>query len=204
MVFKLEDLKYDYNALEETIDEETMRIHHDRHHKTYVDNLNKAVNGTNLAKESLDDLEKILRNLDEIPENIKTAVINNGGGHYNHSLFWEIMTPGGSKEPVGNLKKAIEKAFGSFEKFKEEFEAKGAGRFGSGWVNLVAKNGKVEIMTNPNQDSPVSSGYSLIIGNDVWEHAYYLRYQNKRADYLKAWWNVVNWDIAEERFNKAK
>ena len=119
MVFKLEDLKYDYNALEETIDEETMRIHHDRHHKTYVDNLNKAVNGTNLDKESLDDLEEILRNLDEIPENIKTAIINNGGGHYNHSLFWETMTPGGSKEPVGNLKKAIEKACGSFEKFKE-------------------------------------------------------------------------------------
>ncbi len=204
MAFKLDELKYAYDALEEVIDEETMKFHHDKHHQTYVNNLNKAVKGTELDKESVEDLEGILRNLDKIPENIRTAVINNGGGHYNHSLFWETMTPGGSKEPVGNLKKAIEEKFGSFDEFKNEFEKQGAGRFGSGWVSLVAKDGKVEVMSNANQDCPVSQGYSVIIANDVWEHAYYLRYQNKRADYLKEWWKVVNWDIAEERFNKAK
>ena len=201
MTYKLDPLKYDYNALEEVIDEETMKIHHDKHHQAYVDNLNKAVEGSEWADKSL---EELLKNLDSIPDDIRTAVRNNGGGHYNHSLFWETMTPGGSNEPVGNLKKALDEAYESFDAFKEEFQKKGAGQFGSGWVNLVEKDGKVEIVSNPNQDSPVSEGYNVIIGNDVWEHAYYLRYQNKRPDYLKAWWKVVNWDIAEERYNKNK
>ncbi|MDO5649356.1 MAG: superoxide dismutase [Gallicola sp.] len=198
MTYKLEPLKYSYNALEEVIDEETMKIHHDKHHQAYVDKLNKAVEGTEWEGKPI---EESLKNLDSLPEDIRTPVRNNGGGHYNHNLFWETMTPGGSKEPVGNLKKAIEESYDSFDAFKEEFEEKGAGQFGSGWVNLVEKDGKIEIVSNPNQDSPISDGYKVIIGNDVWEHAYYLRYQNKRPDYLKAWWKVVNWDIAEERYN---
>ncbi len=198
MTYKLDPLKYNYDALEEVIDEETMKIHHDKHHQAYVDKLNKAVEGTEWAEKSV---EELLKNLDSIPDDIRTAVRNNGGGHYNHNLFWETMTPGGSKEPVGNLKKAIEEQYGSFDAFKEEFEEKGAGQFGSGWVNLVEKDGKIEIAGNPNQDSPISDGYNVIIGNDVWEHAYYLRYQNKRPDYLKAWWKVVNWDVAEKRYN---
>lgn len=198
MTYKLDPLKYNYDALEEVIDEETMKIHHDKHHQAYVDKLNKAVEGTEWAEKSV---EELLKNLDSIPDDIRTAVRNNGGGHYNHNLFWETMTPGGSKEPVGNLKKAIEEQYGSFDAFKEEFEEKGAGQFGSGWVNLVEKDGKIEIVGNPNQDSPISDGYNVIIGNDVWEHAYYLRYQNKRPDYLKAWWKVVNWDVAEKRYN---
>lgn len=198
MTYKLEPLKYNYNALEEVIDEETMKIHHDKHHQAYVDKLNKAVEGTEWEDKPI---EELLKNLDSIPEDIRTAVRNNGGGHYNHNLFWETMTPGGSKEPVGNLKKAIEKSYDSFDDFKEKFEEKGAGQFGSGWVNLVEKDGKIEIVSNPNQDSPISDGCKVIIGNDVWEHAYYLRYQNKRPDYLKAWWKVVNWDVAEERYN---
>lgn len=197
MTFKLEDLKYDYNALEEVIDEETMKIHHGKHHQAYVDNLNKAVADTEFADKSL---EELLTDLESLPESIRTAVRNNGGGHYNHTLFWETMTPGGSKEPVGELKAALEETFGSFDEFKEKFEAAGAGRFGSGWVNLVEKDGKLEIVSNPNQDSPISDGQKVIIGNDVWEHAYYLRYQNRRPEYLKNWWKVVNWDVAEERF----
>lgn len=198
MTYKLDPLKYNYDALEEVVDEETMKIHHDKHHQAYVDKLNKAVEGTEWAEKPV---EELLKNLDSIPDDIRTAVRNNGGGHYNHNLFWETMTPGGSKEPVGNLKKAIEEQYGSFDAFKKEFEEKGAGQFGSGWVNLVEKDGKIEIVGNPNQDSPISDGYNVIIGNDVWEHAYYLRYQNKRPDYLKAWWKVVNWDVAEERYN---
>jgi Fe-Mn family superoxide dismutase len=197
MTFKLENLKYDYNALEEVIDEETMKIHHGKHHQAYVDNLNKAVADTEFADKSL---EELLTDLESLPESIRTAVRNNGGGHYNHTLFWETMTPGGSKEPVGELKAALEETFGSFDEFKEKFEAAGAGRFGSGWVNLVEKDGKLEIVSNPNQDSPISDGQKVIIGNDVWEHAYYLRYQNRRPEYLKNWWKVVNWDVAEERF----
>lgn len=198
MAFTLEALQYPYDALEAAIDAETMRIHHDKHHQAYVDNLNKAIAGT--AYESM-SLEEILKSLDKIPEDKLVPIKNNGGGHYNHSLFWETMTPGGSKEPVGNLKTALEATFGSFENFKTEFQTKGAGRFGSGWVNLVMKDGKLSVVSNPNQDSPISDGYKIIIGNDVWEHAYYLRYQNRRADYLKAWWEVVNWDIAEKRYN---
>lgn len=197
MTFKLEELKYDYNALEAAIDEETMKIHHGKHHQAYVDNLNKAVDGTEYAEKSI---EELLKSLDKLPEDIKGPVRNNGGGHYNHTLFWETMTPGGSAEPVGKLKEAIEKEFGSFEDFKTKFDEAGTKRFGSGWAWLVSKDGKLEIMSTPNQDSPISEGYDVIIGNDVWEHAYYLRYQNKRADYLKNWWKVVNWDVAEERF----
>ncbi len=196
-MFKLEDLKYPFNALEEVIDEATMRLHHGKHHQGYVDNLNKAVAGTEFAEKGI---EELLMNLDAVPENIRTAVRNHGGGHYNHTLFWETMTPGGSKEPVGKLKAAIEETFGSFEEFKDKFEKAGAGRFGSGWVNLVLSNGKLEIVSNPNQDSPISEGKKVILGNDVWEHAYYLRYQNRRAEYLKNWWKVVNWDVAEKRF----
>lgn len=199
MAFTLGNLGYAYDALEEVIDKETMEIHHSKHHQAYVNNLNNALEGSGLEGKSL---EELLSNLDQVPEAKRTAVRNNGGGHYNHTLFWETMTPGGAKEPVGNLKKAIEEKYGSFENFKTEFENAGAGRFGSGWVNLVSKDGKIEIKSYPNQDSPISEGYDLIIGNDVWEHAYYLRYQNRRPEYLKQWWKVVNWDVAEKRFNK--
>ena len=199
MAFVLENLKYGYDALEEVIDKETMEIHHSKHHHAYVNNLNAALEGTEFADKSL---EYLLTHLNELPAEKVNAVRNNGGGHYNHGLFWETMTPGGAKEPVGNLKEAIEKKFGSFENFKAEFEAAGAGRFGSGWVNLVKKDGEISIVSNPNQDSPITDGYTVIIGNDVWEHAYYLRYQNRRPEYLKNWWKVVNWDIAEERYNR--
>lgn len=198
MGFKVEELKYEYNALENVIDEETMKLHHTKHHQAYVDNLNKAIQGTKFEKMTI---EEILINLHNVPEDIRNTVRNNGGGHYNHSLFWETMIPGGSKEPIGNLKKSIEETFGSFEDFKNYFEKAGIGRFGSGWVNLVEYNGKLEIVSNPNQDTPISDGKKVIIGNDLWEHAYYLRYQNRRAEYLKNWWEVVNWNIAESRYN---
>lgn len=198
MAFNLKPLPYAYDALVEAIDEETMKIHHDKHHQTYVDNLNKAIAGTEFDNMSL---EEILTNLDKAPADKKTAITNNAGGHYNHEMLWETMTPGGAKEPVGNLAKAINEKFGSFEAFKSEFEAKGAGRFGSGWVSLVKKDGELEIIALPNQDCAITLGYDLIISNDVWEHAYYLRYQNRRAEYLNQWWKVVNWDVAERRYN---
>lgn len=197
MTFKLEDLKYDYNALEEVIDEETMRIHHYKHHQGYVDKLNDAVKDTEYANANL---EELLANLDNLPEKLQKPVRNNGGGHYNHTLFWETMTPGGSNEPVGKVKEKIEETFGSFEDFKKKFEEAGAGQFGSGWAWLVSKDGKLEVTSTPNQDNPISQGFNILLGNDVWEHAYYLRYQNKRADYLKNWWKVVNWDVVESRF----
>lgn len=200
-MFKLKDLPYAYDALEPTIDEETMKLHHDKHHQAYVDNLNKAIEGLDLKSE---DIEDLLRNLDQVPSDKKQAVINNGGGHYNHTLFWETMKPGGSKEPVGDLAKAIEEEFESFDKFKEEFQKAGAGQFGSGWAWLVLDNGKLKVVSTKNQDSPVMEGQDVILGNDVWEHAYYLKYKNVRADYLKAWWDVVNWDVAEERYQKVK
>lgn len=198
MAFKLQPLPYDYDALSQVIDEETVKIHHDKHHQTYVDNLNKAVEGTEYENKSV---EELLKNIENVDEKIRTAVRNNGGGVYNHNLYWEEMTPGGAGEPVGALKKAIEEKYGSFDAFKKEFEKMGASRFGSGWVNLVAKDGKIDIVNTLNQDSPVSDGYVVLLNNDVWEHAYYLRYQNRRAEYLSAWWDVVNWDIAEQRFN---
>lgn len=199
MTYKLTPLPYKANALEPVIDEKTVCIHHDKHHQTYVDNLNKALEGTDLTDKSV---EELLKDLDSVPEGKKTAVKNNGGGVYNHDIYWQSMTPGGSKEPVGKLKKAIDEKFGSFEAFKEAFEKAGAGQFGSGWVNLVSKDGELDIVAKSNQNSPVSDGMKVILLNDVWEHAYYLKYQNKRADYLKAWWDLVNWDIAEKRFNK--
>lgn len=199
MAFEFKPLAYDYAALEPTIDAKTMETHHDKHFKSYIEKYNKAVEGT-----KFDDMcvREVLSDLDALPEDKKQTIINNGGGTLNHKLFWDIMKPGGSKEPVGNLKKAIDETFGSFDKMKEEFNNKGAGQFGSGWAWLVKKDGKLEIISTANQDSPVSEGYDIILGNDVWEHAYYLKYQNRRADYLKEWWNVVNWDVAEERFNK--
>lgn len=198
MSYILEALPYPYNGLEPIIDETTVRIHHDKHHQGYTNNINKLLEGSEWENKSI---EEVLTNLDKFPNDKKTAVKNNAGGYYNHNLYWEIMIPGGSKEPVGNLKKAIEDTFGSFDEFKKQFEAMGASRFGSGWVSLAKKDGKICVMNNPNQDSPLSDGYTVIINNDVWEHAYYLKYQNRRGDYLKAWWELVNWDIAEERFN---
>lgn len=197
--FELPELGYAYDALEPYIDEETMRIHHDRHHQTYTDNLNKALEGLELEIHCAGDL---LTKLDKIPAEKRDAVRNNGGGYFNHNLFWKTMQPGGAKEPSGALLEAINEHFGSFESFKEQFEAAGAAQFGSGWVCLVKDGDKLEIVKKPNQDSPVSDGKRVLLLNDVWEHAYYLKYQNKRADYLKAWWNVVNWDVVTERFER--
>ncbi len=194
-------LPYDYNALEPYIDEETMKIHHNKHHKTYVDNLNAALEkqGGLLGK----SLEDLLKNLNEVPEEIRTAVRNNGGGHLNHSMFWQIMKPNGGREPLGGLAEEIKKTFGSFSEFQNKFNDAGVKRFGSGWVWLVKnKDGKLTIMSTPNQDNPITEGYFPIMGNDVWEHAYYLKYKNMRGDYLKAWWNVVNWQEVEKRFSE--
>ncbi|MCL6600777.1 MAG: superoxide dismutase [Alicyclobacillus macrosporangiidus] len=201
MAHELPPLPYDYNALEPHIDEQTMRIHHDRHHGTYVNNLNAALEGhPDLQAKSLDEL---LRNIDSVPESIRTAVRNNGGGHANHSLFWEIMSPNGGGQPTGALADAINSTFGSFEKFKDEFSKAAAGRFGSGWAWLVIDNGKLAITSTPNQDNPVMEGKTPILGLDVWEHAYYLKYQNKRPDYIAAWWNVVNWAEVGKRYEAA-
>lgn len=192
-------LPYIYNALEPYIDEETMRLHHDKHHLTYVNNLNAALEKyPELFSKST---EGLLADFNIIPEEIRTAIRNNGGGHYNHSLFWQIMSPGGGGEPKGKLAEEIKKNFGSFEEFKQKFEDAGLKRFGSGWVWLVrTKDGKLDVPSTPNQDNPITDGHFPIIGNDIWEHAYYLKYKNMRADYLKAWWNVVNWKEAEKRF----
>ena len=199
MTFTLPDLGYANDALEPHIDAATMEIHHDKHHNTYVTNLNKAVEGTEFADM---DINELIANLDKVPADKQTAVRNNGGGHANHTFFWNLLKPGGSSEPTGDLANAINSAFGSFDKFKEEFEAAGAGRFGSGWAWLVKSGDSVEIVSTPNQDSPVMEGKTPVIGVDVWEHAYYLKYQNRRPEYLKAFWNVVNWDVAAENFSK--
>ncbi len=196
MAFELPELPYAYDALEPHIDKETMEIHHTKHHNTYVTKLNDAVKGTEFENKSIED---VIKNLDSVPEDKKTAVRNNGGGHLNHSLFWELLSPE-SKEVSGEVKDAIESKFGSVDKFKEEFEAAGAGRFGSGWAWLVVNNGELEIVSTPNQDNPVTDGKTPILGVDVWEHAYYLKYQNKRPEYLKAFWNVVNWDKVNELY----
>ena len=196
--FKLPPLGYPYDALEPHIDAKTMTIHHDKHHGGYVTKLNKALAGhPDLAKKSVDEL---LKDLDSVPESIRTDVRNNGGGHSNHSMFWQIMKPGGAKAPSGDLADAINASFDSLDKFKTQFEEAGSKRFGSGWVWLVKDNDKLQIVTTPNQDSPLSDGAQIVMGNDVWEHAYYLKYQNKRGDYLKAWWNVLNWDEVAKRF----
>jgi superoxide dismutase, Fe-Mn family len=199
--FKLPPLPYDYDALEPHIDKQTMTLHHDKHHDSYVNNLNSAIQ----KHSDLGDkkIEVLIRELKEIPEDIRTAVQNNGGGHINHTMFWEIMTPGGAKQPKGKLADEIQSTFGGFDDFKKQFNEAGAKRFGSGWVWLVRNNGKLEITSTANQDNPLMQGMQPIMGNDVWEHAYYLKYQNKRADYLQAWWNVVNWDKVAERFDAA-
>lgn len=198
--FKTPALTYDYDALAPTIDAETMHLHHDKHHEAYVTNLNKAIEGLDVS----DKIEDILANLDQIPADKRQAVINNGGGHYNHSLFWETMTPGGAKAPTGDLAEAINKAFGSFDDFKAAFEAKGAGQFGSGWAWLVVDKGELKVVSTANQNCPLSDGMTPLLGNDVWEHAYYLTYKNARAAYLKAWWDVVNWDIVAKRYAEAR
>jgi Fe-Mn family superoxide dismutase len=197
-------LPYSFDALEPHIDAKTMEIHHDKHHGTYVTNLNKALDGhADLQNKSIDDL---LKNLDAIPENIRTAVRNNGGGHWNHSLFWPMMKKGAGGEPKGDLATAINSAFGSFAGFQEKVSAAGVARFGSGWVWLLVRDGKLMIDSTQNQDTPyqLSSGGKAVLGLDVWEHAYYLKYQNRRPDYIKEWWNTVNWDKAAELYSQAK
>ena len=198
MAFELPALPYATNALEPHIDARTMEIHHGKHHNAYVTNLNKALEGhPDLQSKSI---EQLLTSLDSIPEAIRGTVRNNGGGHYNHSMFWQIMGPSKGGEPTGDLAAAINTAFGSFTAFKEKFAAAGVGRFGSGWAWLIAdKGGAVSISSSPNQDNPISEGKTAILGLDVWEHAYYLNYQNRRPDYIAAWWNVVNWDEVNRR-----
>jgi Fe-Mn family superoxide dismutase len=200
MAYEVPPLPYDYAALEPHIDEQTMRLHHDKHHQAYVDKANGALDGTEHEGKPI---EEVVANLDALPDDIRGVVRNNGGGHLNHSLFWESMSPDGGGEPSGDLASAIDDAFGSFDAFKEQFEAAGVGQFGSGWAWLVVDGGSLKITSTPNQDSPISSGATPLVGNDVWEHAYYLKYQNKRPDYLKAWWNVVNWDKVAERYSAA-
>ncbi len=203
MAHQLPPLPYDYNALEPHIDEQTMRIHHDKHHAAYVNKLNAALEQS--AAHANQSIEDLLRNIDSVPESIRTAVRNNGGGHANHTLFWEIMTPGGSKEPTGELASAINSTFGSFDAFKEQFSNAAATRFGSGWAWLVVnKDGKLAVYSTANQDSPYMQGDTPILGLDVWEHAYYLKYQNRRPDYIAAFWNVVNWDKVAEKYAAAK
>jgi Fe-Mn family superoxide dismutase len=203
MAHTLPPLPYDYAALEPHIDEQTMRIHHDKHHAAYVNNLNTALEGS--AELQGLSIEALLGKLSAVPEATRGAVRNNGGGHYNHTLFWELMAPGGANAPAGKLAEAINAAFGSFDTFKEQFAKAGMGRFGSGWAWLVkAPDGKVSIESSPNQDSPVMDGKFPVLGCDVWEHAYYLKYQNRRADYLAAWWNVVNWTVAGRRYDSGK
>ena len=202
MAFELPKLPYDYAALEPYIDTQTMQLHHDKHHATYVNNLNAALEGHQFSNLSV---EEVLRRLNEVPEAKQTAVRNNGGGHLNHTMFWELMTPGGSKEPTGDLATAINAKFGSFEDFKAAFNDAGAKRFGSGWAWLILdKSGNLAITSTANQDSPVLDGNYPILGNDVWEHAYYLKYQNRRPEYLSAWWNVLNWDVVAKRYAQAR
>jgi len=200
MPFTLPPLPYAPDALEPHIDKMTMEIHHGKHHNAYVTNLNKALESApDLAGKTIEEL--LANNCAIVPENIRTAVRNNGGGHLNHSMFWKIMGPNAGGAPVGNVAQAITGAFGSFDAFKEKFNAAGVGRFGSGWAWLIKTGSGVEISSTPNQDSPVMEGKNVVFGCDVWEHAYYLKYQNRRPDYLAAWWSVVNWKEIEDRFN---
>ncbi len=201
MAFELPALPYAFDALEPHIDARTMEIHHDKHHAGYTNNLNNAINGTEWASKSI---EEILGNLDSVPENIRGAVRNNGGGFANHSLFWQVMGPNGGGEPTGDLAAAINAAFGDFASFKDAFSKAAATRFGSGWAWLVVDGGKLSVTSTPNQDTPLMEGKTPILGLDVWEHAYYLNYQNRRPDYVSAWWNVVNWAEVAKRFAAAK
>jgi Fe-Mn family superoxide dismutase len=201
LAHEVPSLPYDYAGLEPHIDATTMHLHHDKHHQSYVNNLNAAIEKhPELAKHSSEDL---LRNLGTVPEDVRTAVRNNAGGDANHSMFWKIMKPNGGGEPTGKIAEQIKKDFGSFEDFKKEFNGAAAKQFGSGWGWLILEGGKLKIVTTPNQDSPLLQGNFPILGNDVWEHAYYLKYQNKRPDYLAAWWNTVNWDEVNKRFEQA-
>ena len=203
MPFTVPPLPYAFDALEPHIDKMTMEIHHDKHHAAYVTNLNKALESApNLANKPVEEL--LANNCDAVPENIRTAVRNNGGGHFNHSMFWTILGPKAGGEPSGNLAAAINSAFGGFAGFKEKFGAAATTRFGSGWAWLVKAGGKLDIISTANQDSPIMEGKFPVIGLDVWEHAYYLKYQNRRPEYIAAWWNVVNWKEAEKRFNAGK
>jgi len=202
MAYELPSLPYPFDALEPHIDAKTMEIHHDKHHAAYVTNVNKAIAGKgDLEKKSV---EELISNLNAVPEDVRGAVRNNGGGHANHTMFWRIMSKNAGGQPSGKLADDINAAFGSFDGFKEKFEAAGLTRFGSGWVWLVLKGGKLEIVSTPNQDSPLMEGNKPVLGNDVWEHAYYLKHQNKRADYLKGWWNVVNWNEVAKNYDAAK
>lgn len=202
MTYTLPDLPYAFDALEPYIDEETMHLHHDKHHNTYVTNLNAAIEKyPELGEKSV---EELISDMDAIPTDIKTAVQNNGGGHANHSFFWKIMAPNAGGEPTGEIKEVIDEAFGDFATFKEEFKKAAAGRFGSGWAWLVLEDGKLAITSTANQDSPLMTGQTPILGLDVWEHAYYLKYKNVRPDYIAAFWNVVNWDEVNKQFAAAK
>jgi Fe-Mn family superoxide dismutase len=196
-------LPYPFDALEPHIDARTMELHHDKHHQAYVKKLNGALEKhTQLADRPV---EELLRDLSSVPEEIRTAVRNNGGGHVNHTMFWQLMKPQGGGDPSGPIAEAIQQTFGSFQSFKEAFNQAGATQFGSGWAWLVwSKAGRLEVMSTPNQDNPISAGHRPIMGNDVWEHAYYLKYQNRRPEYLEAWWNTVNWDAVNERFEQAR
>lgn len=203
MTFKLPELNYAYDALEPHIDKKTMEIHHTKHHQAYIDNLNKALEGHEKYQEM--SIKELIKSLDDLPEGIKTAVRNNGGGHLNHKMFWKVMSPNGGGNPVGEVAKKIDEDLGGFEKFKEEFKKAALGRFGSGWAWLVLdKDGKFAITSTPNQDNPLSEGKKPLLGIDVWEHAYYLNYQNKRADYIDSWWNLVDWNVVEEKYNLVK
>lgn len=201
MTYTLPDLPYAYDALEPYIDEETMHLHHDKHHNTYVTNLNAAIEKHPELGEKT--VEELLADFSSVPEDIQTAVRNNGGGHTNHTFFWEILGPNAGGEPTGAIKEAIEETFGSFEDFKEEFKTAATGRFGSGWAWLVVKDGKLAITSTANQDSPLMDGQTPVLGLDVWEHAYYLKYKNVRPEYINAFWSVVNWDKVNEYFAKA-
>jgi Fe-Mn family superoxide dismutase len=200
MAYEVPPLPYDYDALEPHIDEATMKVHHDKHHQAYVDKTNDALSGTDWEDKPI---EEVLQNLDKLDDDKKKVVRNNGGGHANHTFFWQIMSPDGGGEPSGSVAEAINDAFGSFDEFKEKFKAAGVGQFGSGWAWLVATGSGVEITSTPNQDTPVMEGRTPILGVDVWEHAYYLKYQNKRPDYLEAFFNVINWDEVQKRYDSA-
>ncbi|HVC07708.1 MAG TPA: superoxide dismutase [Solirubrobacterales bacterium] len=200
MAFSVPDLPYSYDALEPHIDEATMRVHHDKHHQAYVDKANAALEGTEWADREVED---VLRNLSSLPGDTQAPVRNNGGGHYNHSLFWQMLSPDGGGEPQGDLAAAIGQTFGSFDSFQQEFKNAGIARFGSGWSWLVHDGTGLAVLSTPNQDSPVSDGSVPLLGCDVWEHAYYLKYQNRRPDYIDAFWSVVNWDYVAQRLAEA-
>jgi Fe-Mn family superoxide dismutase len=200
MAYSVPDLPYAYDALEPHIDEATMKVHHDKHHQAYVDKANAALEGTEWADK---DVEEVLKDLSNLPDDKQGPVRNNAGGHYNHSLFWQMLSPDGGGEPGGEIGSAIDDAFGSFDAFKDKFKEAGIGQFGSGWAWLVHDGSGLAVAKTPNQDSPVSSGQTPLLGCDVWEHAYYLKYQNKRPDYIDAFWNVVNWDYVGQRLADA-